>query len=81
MPGIAEIAVIGRPDPDWGEIAIAYVVLEDGASLDEAAMDAHCLNSLARFKRPKHYVIIDALPKSGYGKILKSRLREIDRNA
>ena len=54
---------------------VACVVLEDGASADDAALDAHCLTSIARFKRPKRYVRLEALPKNNYGKVLKTELR------
>jgi long-chain acyl-CoA synthetase len=73
-PGVEECSVIGRRDPDWGEIVVAYIV---GAA-EEGALDAHCLERMARFKRPKVYVFIDDLPKSNYGKILKTELRTLD---
>ncbi len=73
-PDIREVSVIGRPDPDWGEVVIAYVV---GAA-PRAALDALCLDRIARFKRPKDYVFVEALPKNNYGKILKTELRKLD---
>lgn len=73
--GVAEVCVVGKPDEDWGEIVIAVVVPEEGASLDAATLDPHCLTALARFKRPKHYLVWDALPKSAYGKVLKREVR------
>jgi len=72
--GVREVSVIGRPDPEWGEVVVAYVVGE--ASRSE--LDALCLNGIARFKRPKDYVFVPALPKNNYGKILKTELRETD---
>src|SRR6195256_5824384 len=57
-PGVREVSAIGVPDPDWGEIVVACVVLEDGAAADDARFDAHCLASIARFKRPKRYVYL-----------------------
>jgi long-chain acyl-CoA synthetase len=51
------------------------VVLEQGAVPDDAGLDAHCLASIARFKRPKRYVYLEALPKNNYGKVLKTELR------
>jgi long-chain acyl-CoA synthetase len=75
-PDIREVSVIGVADSEWGENVVACVVLADGASADEAALDAHCLDRIARFKRPKRYVFLDALPKSNYGKVLKTELRE-----
>jgi long-chain acyl-CoA synthetase len=74
---VREVSVIGRPHPDWGEIVVAYVVGEAKAS----ELDALCLSEIARFKRPKDYVFVDALPKNNYGKILKTELREQDARA
>lgn len=74
-PAVREVSVIGRPDPQWGEIVVAYVVGEASA----AALDALCLDRIARFKRPKDYVFVEALPKNNYGKILKTELRERDK--
>ena len=74
---VREVSAIGVPDPDWGEIVVACVVLEQGAAPDDARLDAHCLASIARFKRPKRYVYLDALPKNNYGKVLKTELRQM----
>jgi long-chain acyl-CoA synthetase len=71
---VREVSVIGRPHPEWGEIVVAYVVGE----ADRAELDALCLASIARFKRPKDYVFVDNLPKNNYGKILKTELRAAD---
>jgi len=71
---VREVSVIGRPDREWGEVVVAYVV----GDADARELDALCLQSIARFKRPKDYVFIDALPKNNYGKILKTELRERD---
>jgi long-chain acyl-CoA synthetase len=71
---VREVSVIGRPDAEWGEVVVAYVVGEASPS----ELDALCLSSIARFKRPKDYVFIDALPKNNYGKILKTELRAGD---
>jgi long-chain acyl-CoA synthetase len=73
-PQVREASVIGRPDREWGEVVVAYVVGE----ADAGALDALCLASIARFKRPKDYVFVPALPKNNYGKILKTELRELD---
>ena len=72
--GVREVSVIGRPDPEWGEVVVAYVVGDAGRK----ELDALCLNGIARFKRPKDYVFVDALPKNNYGKILKTELRALD---
>jgi long-chain acyl-CoA synthetase len=71
---VREVSVIGRPDREWGEVVVAYVVGE--AKAEE--LDALCLSRIARFKRPKHYVFVDSLPKNNYGKILKTELRQRD---
>jgi long-chain acyl-CoA synthetase len=71
---VREVSVIGRPDPEWGEVVVAYVVGE----AERSELDALCLNGIARFKRPKEYVFVDALPKNNYGKIIKTELRERD---
>jgi len=74
-PGVYEVAVVGRPHADWGEEVIAFIVPEAGAELSEAELDEHCLQEIARFKRPKAYRIIPELPKNNYGKVLKTALR------
>ena len=55
---------------------VAFVVAGAGHAPDARALDAHCLERIARFKRPKRYVFVDALPKNHYGKVLKTALRE-----
>ncbi len=75
-PEVREVSAIGLPDPEWGEIVVACMVLEQGAERDDRKFDTHCLASIARFKRPKRYVYLDALPKNNYGKVLKTALRE-----
>jgi long-chain acyl-CoA synthetase len=73
-PHVREVSVIGRPDREWGETVVAYVV----GHAAPAELDALCLSHIARFKRPKDYVFVDALPKNNYGKILKTELRSKD---
>jgi long-chain acyl-CoA synthetase len=73
-PAVKEVSVIGRPDREWGETVVAYVV----GQARPAELDALCLSHIARFKRPKDYVFVDALPKNNYGKILKTKLRTMD---
>ena len=75
-PQVAEVSVIGRPDPEWGEVVVAFVVCRQALSVAE--LDAHCLSQVARFKRPKHYHFVEALPKNNYGKVLKTELRTLD---
>jgi long-chain acyl-CoA synthetase len=73
--GVVEVSVVGAPDAEWGESVVAFVVARPGPPPTEAALDAHCLEHIARFKRPKRYVFVDALPKNHYGKVLKTELR------
>lgn len=75
-PQVAEASVVGRPHADWGEEVVAFIVAEDDAP-EPKALDALCLDNIARFKRPKDYVFIDALPKNNYGKVLKTELRKL----
>ena len=74
--GVAEVSVVGEPDRDWGEVAVAFVVANEDACVDEAALGALCLAHLARFKRPKRYAFVGPLPKNNYGKVLKAELRQ-----
>jgi 2-furoate---CoA ligase len=75
-PGVQAVAVIGAPDERLGQRVVACVVAEHGVTAEE--LDAHCLEStsLARFKRPREYRFVDALPRSPSGKILRRKLRE-----
>ena len=75
-PSVAEVAVVGRPNREWGENVVAYVVPEPGAVVDGATLDRFCLEHLARFKRPRIYRSVEALPKNNYGKVMKRALRE-----
>ena len=77
-PGVAQASVIGRPDREWGEAVVAYVVPAAGAGIDTSDLDDFCLQHIARFKRPRDYRVLDSLPKNNYGKILKTALREMD---
>ncbi|MGE5203630.1 MAG: AMP-binding protein [Acidobacteriota bacterium] len=75
-PGVSEVSVVGRAHPDWGEEVVAFVVPAPGVRLAEAELDALCLGAIARFKRPRAYVFLEALPKNNYGKVLKTELRK-----
>jgi len=75
-PQVAEVSVIGRAHPEWGEVVVAVVVPREGERIDEVDLEALCLEQIARFKRPKAYVFMEALPKNNYGKVLKTVLRE-----
>ncbi len=73
---VAEVAVLGVPDPKWGEVGVAVVVLRGGAHLDRETLLAHLDGRCARYRWPHHVVFWDSMPKSGYGKIVKKDIRE-----
>ncbi len=75
QPGVAEVAVVGIPDEKWGEAVAAFVVKARGAKLDSAAVVAHCRKNLASYKKPRHVLFVDSLPRTGTNKIDKNALR------
>jgi long-chain acyl-CoA synthetase len=81
FPGVKEAAVIGKPDVRRGEQPIAYVVPNDGAMLEEKAMQQFVRRKLADYKVPRKVVVLPALPRNATGKILKTALRELDRKS
>ena len=74
-PAIAEVAVVARPDPRWGEVGVAIVVLEAGASLDQSALGSWCSDKLARYKHPHELLVVAELPRTALGKVQKHVLR------
>ena len=75
-PAIAEVAVAGRPDQTWGEAVVAFVVLREGGTVSPEELINFCREQIAGYKKPRHVVFIDALPKNASGKILKRELRD-----
>ena len=75
-PGVKETCVIGVPDDKWGENIVAYVVENGTASVTTEELLALCIENMASFKKPKEIYLVDELPKSSYGKILKRELRD-----
>ncbi|MDH4459084.1 MAG: AMP-binding protein [Nevskia sp.] len=76
-PSVARVAVIGLPDPRWGEAVTAVIVLRPGEPYDEAALSAFCRERLAGYESPKAFVLMDELPATVGGKVLKYRLRAL----
>jgi long-chain acyl-CoA synthetase len=74
-PNLAEVAVIGVPDREWGESVMAVLVAAPGATPDIGHLERLCLQRIARFKRPRHWRLADRLPKNTAGKVLKRELR------
>jgi acyl-coenzyme A synthetase/AMP-(fatty) acid ligase len=75
-PGVREVAVVGRPDPAWGERVVAFVVPAEGApppSLEE--LRDHAATRIARFKAPRELVLVDRLPRTASGKVRRAALR------
>jgi acyl-CoA synthetase (AMP-forming)/AMP-acid ligase II len=76
-PGVRAVAVVGRPDPEWGEAVVAFIVADDDTAAPSATgLDKTCLDHIARFKRPKEYRFVDSLPTNNYGKVVKRELRD-----
>lgn len=75
-PDIYECAVFGIPHDKWGEVPAAYVVLKEGANIDEDELTAHCAERLARFKRPRLVKFVGDFPKTPIGKIQKNLLKD-----
>lgn len=73
---VSEVAVVGVPDPKWGEVGVAVCVLREGAQLDEAAMLEWMASRVARYKLPKRVFFWEEMPKSGYGKITKKLVKD-----
>jgi fatty-acyl-CoA synthase len=74
-PGVADVAVIGVGHPEWGEVGIALIVVSDSA-LEEAHLHAYCVERLSAFKRPKKIILVETLPRTASGKVLKHILRQ-----
>jgi fatty-acyl-CoA synthase len=76
-PDVADCGVIGRPDPRWDEVPVAYVIPRAGCHADAEALKAHVLTQLARFKVPREFVFVEDLPRTALGKVQHFKLKEI----
>lgn len=76
-PQVREAAAVGQRDAEWGEVPVAFIVAAAGGHVTSAELDALCLAHIARFKRPRAYHFVAALPKNNYGKVPKTALREM----
>jgi long-chain acyl-CoA synthetase len=73
-PAVAEVAVLGLPDPEWGEAVTAFVVIKPGMSVAERELVEHCRTRLAGYKKPRAIRFVASLPRSHYGKVLRAQL-------
>jgi len=81
--GIAEIAIVGVPDPTWGEVVTAFVIPQNGAQVELDTLRAHCVGQLATHKHPRRLVIVDSMPKTGATGQIQRRLllKQLTENA
>ena len=80
VDGVKDAAVVGRRDDIWGEVPVAFIELDDAGADPEtvkARVFDHCSNALAKFKRPHEVVVLDELPRVGFGKLAKVKIREL----
>ena len=78
-PDIVDVAVVGRPDSDWGEQLVAFVTTAEGAALTADDVREYMSDKIARYKIPRELVLTEALPRNPSGKLLKHKLREMAR--
>jgi fatty-acyl-CoA synthase len=79
-PDVIDCGVIGRPDPRWDEVPVAFVIKRPDASLDVEGLKQHLQAQLARFKLPRDIIFVDDLPRTALGKVQHHLLRERDKS-
>jgi fatty-acyl-CoA synthase len=77
-PDVSECAVIGRPDPRWDEVPVAYVIRRSGCQLEAEQLRVHLHAQLARYKVPRDIVFVGDLPRTALGKVQHFLLRQLD---
>ncbi len=76
-PDVMECGVVGRPDPRWDEVPVAYVIRRSGCLVEGESLKAHVLTQLARFKVPRDIIFVDDLPRTALGKVQHFMLRQL----
>jgi fatty-acyl-CoA synthase len=76
-PEVADAAVVGVPHPTWGEVGVAFVVARTGTAPSADALTGYLAERLARYKLPREFVFVDALPRTAYGKVQKPVLQQM----
>jgi fatty-acyl-CoA synthase len=77
LDGIEEVAVVGRPDDHWGEVAVAVVVVKDGSDVNAERILDFCSGRISRFSCPREAIRVDHLPRNAMGKVLKKEIRQL----
>ena len=77
-PEVSECAVIGRTDPRWDEVPVAYVIRRQDCRVEAEALKTHVQSQLARFKVPREIVFVDDLPRTALGKVQHFLLKQLD---
>jgi feruloyl-CoA synthase len=80
LPGVMETAVIGKPHPDWGETVVCFIVPKKGETVDQEILRQTLSGKLARYKIPREFNIVEELPHTASGKVMKFALRDLERD-